>query len=38
MKQDFYTDVSQLSPGDYELHVSLEKDDKGDWVHKKLGY
>ena len=38
MKQDFYTDVTQLSPRDYELHVATKKDDKGNWIYEKVGY
>ena len=36
--EGYYLGNEFFSPKDWELYVALEKDDKGQWVYKKVGY
>jgi len=35
---DCYLGATRMHCADYELHVALNKDAKGDWIYQKVGY
>ena len=35
---DFYQFLDPISCGIYLLEVALEKDEKGNWIYKQVGY
>lgn len=36
--EQFYMSHKFLSPKDWELQLAIEKDEKGNWIYKKVGY
>jgi len=36
--EDFYQSSHELSPKDWKLEVAIEKDEKGRWIYRQVGY